>query len=89
LRKIHFHGTPVTQVAPNSFLHLQSAWNICDIDIWGTGICNIGIRKFRTTTRFRIRLFPKHMEAQGFVSKNDRLEKADCQRIRLGGERRR
>jgi hypothetical protein len=55
----------------------------------GTGIRNIGIRKFRTTTRFRIRLFPKHMEAQGFVSKNDRLEKADCQRIRLGGERRR
>jgi hypothetical protein len=61
--------------------------DICDIDIWDTGICNIGIRNIRTTTRFRIRLFPKHMEAQGFVSKNDRLEKADCQAIKLGGGR--
>jgi len=37
-------------------------------------ICNI------RTTRFRC--LPKHMEAQGFVSKNDRLEKADRQTIR-------
>jgi hypothetical protein len=34
-------------------------------------ICNIRI------TRFRVRRVPKHMGAQGFVSKNGRLEKAD------------
>ena len=36
-------------------------------------ICNL------RTTRFRVRPRPKHMEAQGFVSKNGRLEKADRQ----------
>jgi len=39
-------------------------------------ICNI-----RTTIRFRTRRFLKH-KAQGFVSKKDRLEKADRQPIR-------
>jgi hypothetical protein len=41
-------------------------------------ICNI-----RTTTRSRARRFPKHLEG-GFVSKNDRLEKADRKAIRQG-----
>src|SRR6202022_2855953 len=48
----------------------------CGLDTWNIDICNI-----RTTTRFRIRRLPKHMEAQGFVSKNDRLGKVDRQTI--------
>ena len=51
LRKIHFHGTPVTQVAPNSFLHLRLRRDICNIRTMpvsasvcsqahgGTGLC--------------------------------------------------
>jgi hypothetical protein len=61
--------------------------DICDIDIWELAFAILASANNRTTTRFRIRLFPKHMEAQGFVSKNDRLEKADCQAITLGGRR--
>ena len=36
------------------------------------GYCNI-----RTTSRRRIHPLPERVEAPGFVSKNDRLEKAD------------
>ena len=57
---------------------------------YGLDICSIGTGNIRTTTaRFRVRRFPKHGEPQGFVSKNDRLEKADDQTIKLGGGRHR
>jgi hypothetical protein len=55
--------------------------------IWELAFAISASANNRTTTRFRIRLFPKHMEAQGFVSKNGWLEKADCQAITLGGRR--
>ncbi|MEA2794757.1 MAG: hypothetical protein QOI87_2137 [Bradyrhizobium sp.] len=79
-------GRPLRKLHQTHFC-ISNRLDICDIDIWDTGVCNIGIRNIRTTTQFRIRLFPKHMEAQGFVSKNDRLEKADCQTITLGDGR--
>jgi hypothetical protein len=60
LRQIHFHGMPVTQVAPNSFLYLRPA----------------GASAISAPCPFRIRPLPRRMEAQGFVSKNGRLEKA-------------
>jgi hypothetical protein len=54
LRKIYFHGTPVTQVAPLS-------------------VC--------VSVRLEYLQYPHQpplkMEAERFVSKNDRLEKAD------------
>jgi len=65
LRKLH-----------QSHLCISSGLDICNI-----GICRIGICNIRTMTRFHIRRLPKHMEAQGFVSKNDQLEKADRQTI--------
>jgi hypothetical protein len=52
---------------PLRTLHQTHSVSLCGLDI-----CNI-----RTTTRFRIHHLPKRMEAQGFVSKKDRLEKAD------------
>jgi hypothetical protein len=54
--------------------------DICNIGIGIVCICNM-----RTTAaRFRLRWFPKHGEPQRFVSKNDRLEKADRQAISQG-----
>jgi hypothetical protein len=64
---------------PLSKLHQTHLWISSGFDICNTDICNI-----RTMTRFHIRRFPQHMEAQGFVSKNDRLEKADRQTISQG-----
>jgi hypothetical protein len=59
LCKINFHGTPVTQVAPNSFPHVPQ----------------LGSLQYPHHARFGIRPSPKRMEAQGFVSKNGGLEK--------------
>jgi hypothetical protein len=40
-------------------------------------LCGLDVCNIRTTTGSRTRRFPKPMEAQGFVSNNDRLEKTD------------
>jgi hypothetical protein len=57
LCKIHFHGTPVTHVAPLSFC----------VSVW------LGYLQYPHQPA-------AGMEAQRFVSKNDRVEKADRER---------
>jgi hypothetical protein len=59
LGQIHFHGTPVTQVAPNSFPHLLQP----------------GYLQYPHHPCLRVHPVPKRMEAEGFVSKNGRLGK--------------
>ena len=70
LRQKHFHGTSITQVAPNSFR--------ISVHSRGRDISNI-----RSHDALPDDPSPKRMEAQGFVSKNGRLEKPDRKQSRL------
>jgi hypothetical protein len=70
LGKIDFHGTPVTQLH-QTLSASPPRWDVCNI---------------RTTPVSASVLSPRRVEAKGFVSKNDRLEKADRKDDRPGME---
>ena len=75
LRQINFHGTPVTQVAPSSFsvVSMRHARTVRS--------CNIRTIGFAIADLPQVPCRAKRMEAQDFVSKNDRRGKADRQSV--------